>query len=101
MSGAPSIEVSPVRGRRDREAFLRLPWRLYRGNPAWVPPLLAERRRGIEAALVARTVRAAIARGYRSGELSWILESNAPMRRLLERLGAQLDKTYRLYERAL
>lgn len=60
-----------------------------------------ERRRGIEAALVARTVRAAIARGYRSGELSWILESNAPMRRLLERLGAQLDKTYRLYERAL
>lgn len=59
------------------------------------------RRRGIEAAMVARTVRAAMARGYRSGELSWILESNGPMRRLLERLGARVDKTYRVYEKAI
>ncbi|MHC5804425.1 hypothetical protein ACYTX7_09480, partial [Streptococcus pyogenes] len=28
----------------DRRLFLRLPWRIYAGYPAWVPPLAAERR---------------------------------------------------------
>jgi len=37
-------EVRPVRSRDEREAFVRLPWRLYRGDPAWVPPLLADVR---------------------------------------------------------
>ncbi len=32
--------VTPVDGKGDREAFLRLPWRLYDGDPNWVPPLL-------------------------------------------------------------
>ncbi len=30
---------------RDRDAFLRLPLDLYRGNPCYVPPLFSERRR--------------------------------------------------------
>ena len=34
------VHVSPVRNRRDFHQFLKLPWRLYQGNPAWVPPLL-------------------------------------------------------------
>jgi hypothetical protein len=29
---------------KDLEAFIRLPWRLYANDPAWVPPLLMERR---------------------------------------------------------
>jgi GNAT superfamily N-acetyltransferase len=37
------IAVRPVRSRRDRRRFVRLPWRIYDGNPAWVPPLVAER----------------------------------------------------------
>ncbi len=36
--------IRPVRTRRDREKFIRLPWALYRNDPAWVPPLLQERR---------------------------------------------------------
>lgn len=35
----PHLEVLPVRSRGQRRAFLHLPWRLYRGDPNWVPPL--------------------------------------------------------------
>jgi len=38
---------------------------------------------------------------FRSVELSWILEDNLPMRRILERLGASAYKTYRVYEKTL
>ncbi len=34
-------------------------------------------------------------------ELSWILEDNKPMRHILESLGAEPYKTYRLYEKSL
>ena len=59
------------------------------------------RLHGIDAAMIAHIVEVGIRRGYRWGELSWILESNRPMRRVLERLGARVYKTYRMYERAL
>ena len=42
-----------------------------------------------------------IARGTKSGELSWILEDNMPMRHMIEALGASPYKTYRIYEKAL
>jgi hypothetical protein len=41
---ATDIELQEVRTRRDLEAFIRFPWRVYRGDHNWVPPLLAERR---------------------------------------------------------
>jgi len=64
--------------------------------------VLAEHRHeGVDAALYAATVEAALAKGYRWGELSWILESNLPMRRVLERLGTVHYKTYRIYEKEL
>ena len=44
------IEVKPVRSRRDRNIFLTFPWRIYRGDPLWVPPLLPERRKLIDPA---------------------------------------------------
>ncbi len=34
------MTVTPVAGRADLDAFIRLPWRIYEGNPNWVPPLL-------------------------------------------------------------
>jgi len=40
-----SVEVRPVRSRRELRAFVRFPWRVYRGDPNWVPPLLSERWR--------------------------------------------------------
>ena len=36
--------VTPVGGKDDLEAFIRLPWRLYAGDPNWVPPLLRLQR---------------------------------------------------------
>ncbi len=38
------VEILPVRDRAGMERFIRLPHALFRGDPAWVPPLLAERR---------------------------------------------------------
>lgn len=38
------VEVAPVRDPRDRESFLRVPWAIYAGQPAWVPPLLLDQR---------------------------------------------------------
>jgi RimJ/RimL family protein N-acetyltransferase len=39
--------------------------------------------------------------GFKRVEMSWVLEDNLPMRRLIEDLGARPYKTYRLYEKAL
>ena len=38
------IEVSEVSSRRDRDAFIEFPWRIYVNDPAWVPPLIIERK---------------------------------------------------------
>jgi GNAT superfamily N-acetyltransferase len=35
--------------------------------------------------------------GYNSSELSWVLESNKGMIRVAEKLGAEIEKTYRMY----
>jgi hypothetical protein len=40
-------------------------------------------------------------RGTKWGELSWVLEDNAPVRRIIEMLGATPYKTYRVYEKEL
>jgi len=39
-----SVEVCQVGNRRQRDQFLRFPWSIYRNDPVWVPPLLAERK---------------------------------------------------------
>lgn len=38
------IEVSEVKTRGDLEEFIRLPWRIYRNDPRWVPPLVKRQR---------------------------------------------------------
>ena len=47
-SAAARVEVRPVRSRSELSAFVRLPWRLYRGSANWVPPLISERRRHLD-----------------------------------------------------
>ncbi len=39
-----SVEVSKVTTSRERDEFIKLPWRIYRDDPAWVPPLIIERK---------------------------------------------------------
>jgi GNAT superfamily N-acetyltransferase len=40
-----SITVRPISSRQESEQFVRFPWRIYDGNPYWVPPLLVDRRK--------------------------------------------------------
>jgi hypothetical protein len=39
-----TVEVVPVSTKQEREAFLRLPWRIYKDHAAWVPNLLLLQR---------------------------------------------------------
>lgn len=78
-----TIRIEPVLGKPDVKTFLRLPWRVFRDDPAWVPPLLMERREHFSAArnpyFQHATVQAWIA--YRNGEP-------------LGRICAQVDQLY-------
>ena len=39
-----NIEVSEVTSRRERDAFIKFQWQIYTNDPAWVPPLIIERK---------------------------------------------------------
>jgi GNAT superfamily N-acetyltransferase len=57
------------------------------------------REMGIDALFYVEAARAAFGKGYEFCEMSWILESNDMMNRIIERLGGEIYKTYRLYEK--
>lgn len=59
------------------------------------------RKKGIDAVFYLKTFQAGRELGHTTGESSWILEDNWEMRRALERTGAEVYKTYRVYEKAL
>ncbi|MEN8243221.1 MAG: GNAT family N-acetyltransferase [Chloroflexota bacterium] len=42
------IEIIPAVNRRQRRKLLTFPWRVYRDDPLWVPPLLPERLKQID-----------------------------------------------------
>jgi len=42
------IEITQVRSRAERDAFVKFPWRIYANDPVWVPPLLLERKEFID-----------------------------------------------------
>jgi GNAT superfamily N-acetyltransferase len=41
---ASTVRIRPVEGRRDLDRFIKLPFRLRRDDPQWIPPLIFERR---------------------------------------------------------
>ena len=43
-----ALEVRPVASKRELKTFIKLPWRLYRNEPNWVPPLRFERERFLD-----------------------------------------------------
>ncbi len=43
-----ALEVRPVADKRELNVFIKLPWRLYRNEPRWVPPLLMDRKRFLD-----------------------------------------------------
>jgi len=57
------------------------------------------RGKGLDGLLYVHLYKNAVAKGYTEGELSWILEDNVPMRRILDNLGCRVHRTYRIYDR--
>ncbi|OQX95704.1 N-acetyltransferase [candidate division KSB1 bacterium 4572_119] len=57
------------------------------------------RNLGIDAVFYVDTYQNAIAKGYNWGEFSWILETNDPMNTALKNMGAEVYKTYRLFQK--
>ncbi len=93
-----------VDGRLFPFGLLKLLWYQRKINAARVLTLGLKpgfRRMGIDAMLYLRLWEEAPKNGYPIVECSWILEDNWAMRRGLERMGARLYKTYRIYEKTL
>jgi GNAT superfamily N-acetyltransferase len=42
--GISRVIVTPVTSRGEQKQFVNLPWKLYEGDPNWVPPLLMDHR---------------------------------------------------------
>ena len=53
---------------------------------------------GLDSAMYVETAKTALKRGIQQVEMSWILETNTMMRRIVERLGGNIYKTYRIYD---
>jgi len=56
------------------------------------------RQRGIDAALIARSFRAAMTAGYERCEISWVLDDNPLMQSMGAMFGGAPYKRYALYE---
>ena len=110
--GLPNLNeaIRDLSGRLFPLGWARLLWRLkVRGVGTARVPLMGVRRshaggllgRVLPLFLVDALRREALALGIRTVEMSWVLESNRPMRRLAEAVGGEAYKTYRIYGRDL
>src|ERR1051325_10299420 len=43
-----TIQVSLAESKSDRNAFIKFQWQIYRDDPAWVPPLILERKQFLD-----------------------------------------------------
>jgi GNAT superfamily N-acetyltransferase len=102
--------IADLQGKLLPFGWAKLLWRLkVKGLKTGRVPLMGVKRkfasslrgRLLPFQLIDAVARAARAQGYERYELSWILEDNAPMRRICEAGGARIYKTYRLYQKAL
>jgi GNAT superfamily N-acetyltransferase len=59
------------------------------------------RHLGIEAVFLDEIFRKGPSKGYRQGELSWILEDNSVMNRISSKLSGRPSRTYRIYQKQL
>lgn len=45
MTPLPALTVDEVRSSKDLDVFIKLPWKIYRGDPNWVPPLIGDTKK--------------------------------------------------------
>lgn len=112
MVSLPNINeaVRDLNGRLLPFGWAKLLWRLKVGYPRSARvALMGVRRRyhdtplgpALALMVVDASRNALMARGVKSVEMSWILETNSAMRRIIESLGGEAYKRYRIYEKAL
>ncbi len=102
--------IGDLDGRMLPTNWLRLLWRLKFAKPKLVRvPLLGIQKQhqstytgaAIAFSMIDRCRQTWLAKGATHCEMSWILETNEPMRGMIEGLGSQRDKTYRVYAKSL
>jgi len=82
----PTVEIRPVRSRRDLREFIELPYRVHATSPRWVPPLRLERRLFLNRKLNAY---------FKHGEAAYLLAWRDG--RVVGRISAQVDHAYNRY----
>ncbi len=103
----PLRKAYPRPGMPEPITLLRLLWHWkVRGNIKWVRAwalgILPEYQgQGLESILFLKLAEAAHRKGYEMSEASWILEDNDKINRSIQMLGAEVYKTYRIYQKAL
>lgn len=102
--------IAGLNGRLLPFGLPKLLWRMLSRHPRSVRmPLMGVRRvhhgtaigSALGIAVIETLRRYHLEKGTEQAELSWILEDNMPMRRLIEQIGAKPYKTYRVYQKAL
>lgn len=103
--------AADLNGRLFPFGIFKFLWRLkVAGTRTGRMPLMGVRKRyqkgvlgaGLALGVIERLYRYHRERGIVTGaELSWVLEDNRPTRRLIEQLGSEPYKTYRVYQKAL
>ena len=43
-----SVEMRQINSHREKRIFLTFPWRIYKNDPLWIPPILSERKKAID-----------------------------------------------------
>ncbi len=99
-----NVALKRINGRLFPLGLIKLLWHSRKINQARavIMGVLKEYRSlGIDTAFYYQTYQIATRKGYNRGELSWVLENNKAMNRVLKIIGARKYKTYRLFERPL
>ncbi|GIV45221.1 MAG: hypothetical protein KatS3mg036_0039 [Ignavibacterium sp.] len=42
------IKISVVKSKSDLMRFIKFPWKIYQGDPYWVPPLIMDRKKTLK-----------------------------------------------------
>jgi GNAT superfamily N-acetyltransferase len=104
---APLHPAYPRPGTPELFTLLKLLWHWkVRPKMEWIRVfalgVMPEHRgRGVDAMMYYETAKRAYEKGYKFAEGSWILENNLMMNRAVQMLGAEVYKTYRMYEKRL
>jgi GNAT superfamily N-acetyltransferase len=101
-----NIPLRQVKGKLDWLGIIKFLWykrQIDQGRVVAICALPEFRRKMVPLALIYLATSAGQRKGkpYRRAQLSWIYEENMPSRRLVEATGAQIEKTYRIYEKLL